>query len=120
MKIAITTEARELNSNISPVFGRSRYIIIVDLDDNEIKKLTSIENPFKYEKGAGNLAAEFLVNQGIDVLISGEMGPIAFQILKNANVIVYKASSGDVEKNLKRLTEGKLEEITSLTSGYPN
>lgn len=119
MKIAITTEGRELNSHVSPVFGRSPHIIIVNIEDNEAREETVIENPARFEKGAGNMAADFLVKQGIDILISGEMGPVAFYILRNAGIVVYKASPLNVEKNLKLLNAGKLREITSLSSGYP-
>ncbi len=119
LKIAITTIGREFKSNISPVFGRSPYILIVDTDNNEIRSVTDIENPARFEKGAGNLASEFLVKQGIETLISGEMGPIAFHILKNNGITVYKAASVDAEKNIKLLFKGKLKEVTSLSSGYP-
>ena len=119
MKIAITTEKKGLNSNLSPVFGRSPYITIVNSGNNEIKKEISIENPVRFEKGAGNLLAEFLVNKRIDTLISGEMGPVAFYILQNAGITVYKASPLNARKNLKLLNEDKLKEVTSLSSGYP-
>jgi predicted Fe-Mo cluster-binding NifX family protein len=119
MKIAITTEEKGLNSNVSPVFGRSPYITVVELENNEIIKETTIENPFRLEKGAGNMVALFLVNNGIDILISGEMGPVAFYILKNKEISVYKAASVNVNNNLRHLTENKLKEVTSLSSGYP-
>ena len=119
MKIAITTLERNIDSNISPVFGRSPYIIIVELCNNEIKKINTFENPARSEKGAGNLAAEFLVKKGIKVLISGEMGPIAFHILKNNDITVYKGASLNAVKNVKLLINGKLKEVTSLSSGYP-
>ncbi len=119
MKIAIATEGTELNSKVSPVFGRSPHIIIVDLEDNEIIKETAIENPARFEKGAGNLLADFLISKGIDTLISGKMGPVAFYILRNAGIKVYKASPLTGEKNVKLLDAGKLEEVASLSSGYP-
>jgi predicted Fe-Mo cluster-binding NifX family protein len=52
-------------------------------------------------------------------LICGKLGPVAFQILKNAEIKVYKIIPGNVEKNLERFSEGKLEEITSLSRGFP-
>jgi len=119
LKIAITTEGIDLNSNISPVFGRSPYIIMVNLDDSNIISWTVIENPARFEKGAGNMTSHFLVNQGIDILISGEMGPIAFYLLRNAEIKVYKAASVSAEKNLKRFIDNKLKEITTISSGYP-
>jgi predicted Fe-Mo cluster-binding NifX family protein len=39
--------------------------------------------------------------------------------LKNAGIKVYRIIPGSVRKNLKRFTDGKLKEITSLSSGFP-
>ncbi|HOI72455.1 MAG TPA: NifB/NifX family molybdenum-iron cluster-binding protein [Methanobacterium sp.] len=119
MKVAIMTDEIGLNSNVSRVFGRSPYITIIDLENNQIENETTIENPAKFEKGAGNLLADFLVNNGIDAIISGEMGPIAFYILQNAGITVYKASPLNTQKNLNLLNEGKLKEVTTISSGYP-
>ena len=119
MKVAITTEKIGLNSNVSQVFGRSPYITIVNLENNEIKKETTIENPVKHEKGAGNLLADYLVKKEIDTIISKKMGPVAFYILQNAGITVYKSSALNATKNLKLLDEGKLKEVTTISSGYP-
>lgn len=119
MKVAITTTGKDLKSNVSLVFGRSPDFIVVDLEDDEIKGLSATQNPVRYEKGAGNLAAQFMVDQDIEVLISGEMGPVAFHILKNAGIKVYKVAPLNAEKNLRQLIQGKLKEVTSLASGYP-
>jgi predicted Fe-Mo cluster-binding NifX family protein len=119
MKIAITTQGIGLNSEISPVFGRSPYIIFLELENNEIMMETAIENPARLEKGAGNLLADFLSNNRVEVVISGEMGPVAFYILKNESIRVYKGAAFNAAKNLELLTSGKLKEVTSLSSGYP-
>ena len=71
------------------------------------------------EKGAGNMAAQFMVDNEIETLISGKLGPVAFGILKNAGVKIYKIKLKDVETNLRYFREGKLMEITSLSSGFP-
>jgi len=93
---------------------------MVNLDNNKIKSWIVIENPARFEKSAGgNMTSNFLVNQDIDILISGEMGPIAFYLLRNAEIKVYKAAYVNVAKNLNRFTEGKLKEITTISSGYP-
>lgn len=80
--------------------------------------MSTLENPAKNEKGAGNLAAQFMVDHKVEALISGKLGPVAFHILKNAGIKVYKITSGNVENNLKRFIEDKLEEITSLSGGF--
>lgn len=45
-------------------------------------------------------------------------GSVAFHILKNAGIKVYRITSGNVEKNLKHFIKGKLEEITSLSGEF--
>jgi predicted Fe-Mo cluster-binding NifX family protein len=119
MKIVITSTENNLKSDISQVFGRSPKFIIINLKNDEIKEFSSITNPFKNEKGAGSLAAQFIVNQEVEAVILGELGNIAFGILKNAGIKIYKINPGTVEKNLKNFKEGKLGEITSVSSGFP-
>ena len=119
MKIAITSTGLNLRSNVSPVFGRSPNFIFADLEDCEIRNVLPIENPAKNERGAGNLAAQFIIDQGIEALILGELGNVAFGILRNAGIKIYKISPGNVEKNLKYFKEDKLEEVNSASSGFP-
>ena len=119
MKIAITSTGLNLESDISYVFGRSPHFIIINLENSEIGHISSIENPAKNETGAGNLAAQFMIDQGVEALILGELGNVAFGILRNAGIKIYKISPGSVEKNLKYFREGKLEEITSASCGFP-
>ena len=119
MKIAIASMGTNLNSDISPLLGRSDDFIIMDLKNGEIKDINIIENTAKNETGAGSTAAQILVDHEVDILITGKLGPVAFHILKNAGIKVYKIIPGSVQKNLKRFTEGKLKEITSLSSGFP-
>lgn len=110
---------REFNSLISPIFGRSIDFIILDMENDEIKCKKVLENPMQNEKSAGNLAAEFLGELGVNTLICGTLGRVAFQVLKNNGITVYKAKSGSVENNLNFYLEGKLDKITSLQGGFP-
>ena len=119
MKIAIASTGLTLQSNVSDVFGRSPNFIIIDLENDEIGNVSPIENPAKNERGAGNLAAQFIIDQGVQAMILGELGNVAFGILKNAGIKIYKIRPGSVEKNLKYFEESKLDEITSVSSGFP-
>ena len=47
----------------------------------------TLENPAASQSGgAGVAAAQFLVNQNVDVAISGRFGPNAYRALKSANI----------------------------------
>ncbi|MGB9936136.1 MAG: NifB/NifX family molybdenum-iron cluster-binding protein [Methanobacterium sp.] len=119
MKIAVSADGYSLYSNPSPILGKSNAFIIIDLEDNEIKNIKSLENPAKKWTGSGNTAANFIANHDVEILISGKFGNVAFQILKNADIKTYKFTSGTVEKNVKQFIKGKLKEITSVDSGFP-
>jgi len=120
MKVAVTSIGNGLDSEISSVFGRCPYFIIADIEDGEIKGDIAVENPAKNEsRGAGIKAAQFIANKGVTVLISGAVGPNAFDILKQVGIKVYKLKSGSVKDNLEEFIEGKLEQITSSSSGSP-
>ena len=119
MKIAVASTGLTLQSSVSTVFGRSPNFIVVDLENDETKNVLPIENPAKNERGAGNLAAQFIIDQDVEALILGEMGNVAFGILRNAGIKIYKIRPGNVEKNIEYFKESKLDEITSVSSGFP-
>lgn len=119
MKVAVASTGYDLNSHVSPLFGRSSAFVIADIEDGKIKTISIVENSAKNETWCGNTAAYFIANHEVKALISGKLGPVAFQTLKNTGTKVYKATPRSVERNLKLFMEGKLEEITSLSCGFP-
>ena len=118
MKIIIASTGRDMNSDISPIFGRSRDFIIIEIDDGEIKEKNFIENPAKNDKSAGSMAAEYLADNNVDALITGKLGRVALHVLKKGGIKVYRARPGTVEVNLKSFQEDKLQEITNLQGGF--
>ncbi len=119
MKVAVTSTGNNLNSEVSSIFGRCPYFIIADIENGEIKSNITAENPAKNAGGAGNKAAEFIANNDVKALISGAVGPNAFNILKQVGIKVYKFESGSVKYNLNLFIENKLTEITSSSTGGP-
>ncbi|HML06099.1 MAG TPA: NifB/NifX family molybdenum-iron cluster-binding protein [Methanobacterium sp.] len=118
MKIAVGSKGYNLNSEISDIFGRSSAFLIANIENKEIKEISVINNA-QNKLGSGNIAAQIIVDHEVNTVICGKLGPVAFHILKNADIKVFKIIPGSVGKNLKRFREGKLEEITSLSNGFP-
>ncbi|TFH03343.1 MAG: dinitrogenase iron-molybdenum cofactor [Candidatus Thorarchaeota archaeon] len=96
MKVAIpTTGNRKLTNRVADTFSRAPTFTIITLEDGEIKKVEVIENPGStIEKGAGPYAARTLKDHQIDVLISGEMGPGARNILEGFDIKIHEAQIG--------------------------
>ncbi len=118
MKITIASTGRGMKSEVSPIFGRSRDFITLEIEDSEIKNMEEHANPFQKEKGAGSLAAQHLVDNKVEILITGKLGNVAFRLLNKEGIKVYKGSTGNVEKNIKLFQESKLKEITTLQGGF--
>jgi len=107
MKVAITSQGKDLNAPVDPRFGRAAYILIVDMDDNSIEVLDNSENVNAF-KGAGIQAAASVADKGADVLLTGFCGPKAFQTLEAAGVKVANDASGTVQDALDDFKNGKL------------
>ena len=87
MKVVVTATGEGLDAPTSPIFGRSQFLVLVETDTLECETLS---NPaISASGGAGIQAAQFLTGHGVHALVTGNVGPNAFQVLSAANVPVY-------------------------------
>lgn len=107
MKIAVTSQGKELESPVDPRFGRAAYIIIVDSETSNFEVIDNKEN-INALKGAGIQAASNISNKGAEVLLTGFCGPNAFKTLQAAGVKVANDASGTVREAVKAFLDGKL------------
>jgi len=107
MKIAVTSQGRELDSQVDPRFGRGAYILIVDSETLSFEVLDNKDNVNSL-KGAGIQAAANIHNKGAEVLLTGFCGPNAFKTLNAAGVKVANDASGTVREAVKSFLDGKL------------
>lgn len=107
MKIAVTSQGKELDSQVDPRFGRAAYILVVDSENYEFQVLDNNEN-INAMKGAGIQAASNLVNSGAKVLLTGHCGPNAFKALQAGKVAVANEATGTVREAVKAYLDGKL------------
>jgi predicted Fe-Mo cluster-binding NifX family protein len=111
VKVAITSEGDNLESSVDPRFGRCAYFIIID---SETEKIEAISNPAADAMGgAGPQAAQTISDKGAVAVITGNVGPNAFQTLKAANIRIYQGASGTVKETLAKYKSGELEELSN-------
>ncbi len=108
MKVAVTSQGKDLNAPVDPRFGRAAFILIVETNDNTIEVLDNSENVNAF-KGAGIQAAVSVANTGAEVLLTGYCGPKAFQTLEAAGVMVANDASGTVQAALEDFKKGALK-----------
>ncbi len=108
MKIAITANNNDMNSEIDPRFGRAKYFAIVDTESNNY---CISENSMAYDapQGAGIQAAQKIINLAVEVLITGNCGPKAFRVLEEAGIDVYNVKEGKIMSIVEKFKKGLLK-----------
>jgi len=111
MKIAISSTGKTLESSIADVFARCPYFFITEIKNRKIENFEAIKNEAGNRiGGAGIFAAKLMAEKNIDVVITKNIGPRAFEILKQFNILVYQGQ-GVVKEVLEKFIEGKLEKF---------
>ncbi len=97
MKIAIASEGKDLNSEISEKGGRAPYYLIL-----ENKKIVEVvKNVFAVGGGgAGFSVAYMLAEKKVNLVIAGKVGGNMISALKDKG-IEFKESSGKVGDSLE-------------------
>ncbi|MCW3141659.1 MAG: DUF5320 family protein [Methanophagales archaeon] len=108
MKICVTATAGDLNAQVDPRFGRCQYFVFVDSDTMTFEAMPN--EAIAAPGGAGIQAAQTVVNKGVDVLISGNIGPNAFQVLSTAGVKIATGAYGTVKEAVEMYKNGRLSE----------
>jgi predicted Fe-Mo cluster-binding NifX family protein len=108
--ICVSSTGESLDSEIDPRFGRCKNFLIVEVKDNLILNVKTIKNQgVEQNQGAGISAAEQIGKLDVDMLITGDVGPKAVQVLEQMNIkICYK--SGKITRALSEcLKEDNIE-----------
>jgi predicted Fe-Mo cluster-binding NifX family protein len=112
MKIAISSNGKDLDNNIDLRFGRAFGFIVYDLETNEFNFIDNIQN-LEASQGAGIQAAQTIVNQEVQALITGHCGPKAFKVLSAAEIEIYIGAQGSVKDVIEEFKDNKLERALS-------
>lgn len=115
MKVAISSTGPDLEAQIDMRFGRCRYFIIVDTESLEFEALDNAN--VAAAGGAGIRSAQLIADKGSEALISGNVGPNAFNVLSAAGIKVYSQASGSIKEALDKLKNGELTETTEPNVG---
>jgi predicted Fe-Mo cluster-binding NifX family protein len=106
MRIAVSARGDTLDSPTSPVFGRCTTYVFVD---SETMSFEVVPNPAMSQGGgAGIQAAQFVVNRGAQVVLTGNLGPNAFAVLRAAGVPAYLVLEGSVRQAAEAYQAGRL------------
>lgn len=116
MKVAIPVDDKNIKGNVCVSFGRAPFFMFYD---TEKQNSNFVNNSAANSRGgAGIKAAQIIVDNNADILITPRCGENAAEVLKAAYITIYKSNDISIEENLKNLKEEKLSLLTDIHSGF--
>jgi predicted Fe-Mo cluster-binding NifX family protein len=107
MKLCISSTQNDLDASVDPRFGRCQYFLFVNTETMDFE---AVGNPaFVAGGGAGVQAAQLVVNKGADVVITGNVGPNAFQALLSAGLKIVTGAQGTVKDVIESFKKGAFD-----------
>jgi len=113
MKICVTATANNLDAQVDPRFGRCPYFVIVESETMKFEAIPNLSH--QAPSGAGIQAAQTVASKDAKVLITGNVGPNAFQALSSAGIKIVTGASGTVREVIERYKRGELKETSTPT-----
>jgi predicted Fe-Mo cluster-binding NifX family protein len=115
MKIVVSANGADLDAPASPVFGRCLTYIFVETEmagKDRPLAFEAVENPaINAAGGAGIQAAQFIVGRGAQAVVTGNVGPNAFNVFQSAGVPIYLFGGGTVREAIGAFSAGKLQSV---------
>lgn len=100
MRICVSSIGDDLDSIVDDEFGMCDYFIIVDSDTMDYKAIPNEAS--RSPHGTGAMAAQTVVDLGVDVVLTGFVGPHAKRILKDAGIEIVEGIEGTVRSAVDR------------------
>lgn len=115
MKIAVPVDEQSLQSDVCISFGRTPFFLFYN---TETKEESYFDNSaFNEQSGAGIKAAQKIVDEGAQVLLTRHCGENAAEVFEGS-VEIYRASVGTAQENIKAFQNGELQILTEIHPGY--
>jgi predicted Fe-Mo cluster-binding NifX family protein len=112
MKIVVSATGQDMESDIDETFHRCSFYLIVDTTTNSHKTLENTVRDRPDEIGA--MVGQIVADKGIDIVITADIGPKAFEIFNRYGIKIYRAN-GKIDDVISEFSKGKLSEITKPT-----
>ncbi len=111
MKIVISSQGEEKDSLMDSRFGRCEYFCIYNTEDGNFKV---IENTaVNSSAGAGVEAANLVLKENINAVVTGNVGPHANEVLKRSNIKIFTSDIKKISDIIEEYKENKLKEFNS-------
>lgn len=110
-------EINDLNSRVFGHFGRAPYFIILKLDNDDLEIEDFYYNEFIKEKDRMHVGIKVInavIKHNLDIVFTPRIGEIAFYMLKDHFVDIYRAEEGlTVREIVEKFRNNQIEPITT-------
>jgi len=114
LKVAVSASGPSLDASVDPRFGRCAYFVIVETDTMQFE---AIPNSAQYAGGgAGIQAAQTVASKGVQAVLTGNVGPNAYQALAAAGIHIVTGAYGTVREAVMKYKQGELRSTSSPTA----
>ncbi len=110
-RVAISSTGPTVQADVDRHFSCCAQFLLVDKDGVKVLEKAARGEGAK----AGPDAARMLIENGVTVVVTGNIGPKTFKVLKDAGVAVHAGCSGKIEDALSRCARNELKEVDSAT-----
>ncbi len=104
-----------LKGEVSQHLGKTPYFVLINWENDQIGKFQVLESGSKH-LGGKITPGEFIAGSGANILLCGNLGQKAVQMLEKDGIEIYVGASGTVIDALQSWAEGKLKLASSDTA----
>ena len=115
MKIAISATGLDLDAEVEPRFGRCQYFVIVDPQSMQFEALDN--SNAMAAGGAGIATAQMIASKGVEVVLTGNCGPNAYQTLSAAGLQVITGVAGRIRDAVEAYKAGRFQSSAQPSVG---
>jgi len=115
LKVAVSATEPSLDATIDPRFGRCPYFVIVDTETMQYEAVPNTSQSAPH--GAGIQSAQIIANKGTKIVLTGNVGPNAYQALSAAGIQIITGAFGTVREVVEKYKRGELRETGAPTVG---
>lgn len=110
MKVIIAANGPTLDSSVAKRFGHAPYYLLVDTATMQVQAIDNSD----HDDETHAIIPE-MIGQGVEVFITGNIGPSAFKIVRSLHRQVALARQMPAGEALDRLNRGELEILSAPT-----
>jgi predicted Fe-Mo cluster-binding NifX family protein len=118
MRIAMPVDDKSTETSVCQSFGRTPYFLVYDTESKESFYMDN--SAAASQGGAGIKAAQTIVDNKVDALLTPRCGENAAEVIKAANIRIYKTINTSVTDNIDAFNAGKLALLTDIHAGFHN